>query len=98
MIFREKKAKIEKQKTSRNQILFFLAVGEIPKGFDKNIEEINSIKKNYLQLRNHGISIGIRSLDRFLVQIIDFRIQILPKCHQKVQLEHYFSPRVFGVK
>ena len=96
--FAKKKPKIEKLKPSRNQILFYLAVGENPKGFDKNIKEINSINKNYFQLRNHGISIGIRSLDRIWTKTIDFRIQILPKCHQNLQTEMYFSPRVFGVK
>ena len=35
-------------------------------------------------------------LDRILTKIIGFRIQILPKCHQKVQLAHYFYQRVFG--
>ena len=29
---------------------------------------------------------------------IGFRIQILPKCHQNLQLEHWFSQRVFRVK
>ena len=44
------------------------------------------------------MAIGIWSLDRIWTKIIGFRIQILPKCHQKVQLEHYFSQRVFRVR
>jgi len=52
---RKKNKKIENRKPSRHWILFYLAVGENPKGFDKNIKEINSIKKKYFQLINHAI-------------------------------------------
>ena len=55
-------------------------------------------KKINVQLRNHDIPIGIRSLDRILTKIIGFRIQILSKCPQKVHLAHYFYQRVFGAK
>ena len=89
--------KIKNLDPSRNCILIYLAVGENQKGFHKNVEENNSTNKNYFQLVYHALAIGIWSLDRILTKIIGFRIQILPKCHQKVQLEHYFYQRVFRV-
>ena len=96
--FAKKIKKVENLDPSRYWIFIYLAVGENQRKFHKNIEEINLTKKNYFQLVNHALAIGIWSLDRILTKIIGFRIQILPKCHQKVQLAHYFYQRVFGVK
>ena len=96
--FREKKQKIKKLNPSRYWIFIYLAWRKKSKANSQNIEEINSTKKNQFQLVNHALAIGIWSLDRILTKIIGFRIQILPKCHQKVQLEHYFSQRVFRVR
>ena len=96
--FAKKYKKIKNLDPSRHWILIYLAVGENQRKFHKNIEENNSIKKNYFQLVYHALAIGIWSLDRILTKTIGFRIQILPKCHQKVQLELNFSQRVFGVE
>ena len=94
----KKMKKVENLEPSRHCILIDLAVGENQKWFHCNIEEINSTKKNYFLLTYHDLAIGIWSLDRILTQIIGFRIQILPKCRQKVQLEHFFSQRFFRVR
>ena len=94
LFFSKIMSKIEKQKTSRNWIFIHLAsVFDRMQFFWKPSEDYCFKKTHHLRSADRNREF----LDRILTRIIGFRIQILPKCHQKVQLEHYFSQRVFRV-